>query len=265
VRFALPFCVALFACSPLAACARAAQSASTRVRDTVAIPAGTFLMGSAPGVGDPQEHPRHGVSVRAFRLDRALVTVSDYGACVRAGACSPAGTEQRGTPGAGADQDAFCNAERADRASHPINCVDFEQASAYCRWVGERLPTEEEWEWAARGPDDRTYPWGVEAPSAQLCWNRLSGEDYAHALGTCPVGAYPAGDSAQGVHDLVGNVWEWTSSVWTRAYGGPLDASARVVRGGGWRDARAAEFRGANRNGSNLPDRVVNLGFRCAE
>jgi sulfatase modifying factor 1 len=230
----------------------------------VSIAGEMFLMGSPEGVGTKQEHPQHKVTIRPFQLDRTLVTVSAYGACVRANACTPAGAEQRGTPGAGPEQNAFCNGPRSLRGDHPINCVDFDQASAYCAWVGKRLPTEEEWEYAARGAEGRTYPWGSEAPSAQLCWNRLEGQDYAHASGTCPVGAYPAGDSPFGVHDIVGNVWEWTSSALTVPYGGPKDDATRVVRGGGWRDTNPSEFRGANRNASNLPDRVVNLGFRCA-
>jgi formylglycine-generating enzyme required for sulfatase activity len=232
--------------------------------DLVAIPGGTFLMGSPDNVGAKQEHPQHKVTLNPFQLDRTLVTVNAYDACVRGGSCSPAGNEQRGTPGAGPEQNAFCNGSHPDRGDHPINCVDFSQATAYCASQGERLPTEEEWEYVARGPSDRTYPWGEDAPAGQLCWNRLRGEDYAHAEGTCPVGAHPSGDSPFGIADIVGNVWEWTSSVLTVPYGGQEDNTARVVRGGGWRDSEPSEVRGANRNASNLPDRVVNLGFRCA-
>lgn len=230
-----------------------------------AMPGGTFMMGSPASVGEAQEHPQHPVTVAAFRLDQTLITVNAYNECVRAGKCTAAGAEQRGTPGAGRDQDAFCNGAHPERGDHPINCVDFAQASAYCAKVGKRLPTEEEWEYAARSPDDRAYPWGSEAPGPQLCWNRLRGEDYAHALGTCAVGAFPSGDSASGVKDMVGNVWVWTSSSWKPAYDAPADDTARVVRGGGWRDTSPAEFRGANRNGSYVTDRVVNLGFRCAK
>ena len=229
-----------------------------------AISGGTWMMGSPDGVGARQEHPQHRASVGPFELDKSLVTVSAYRACVGAGACTAPGTEQRGTPGAGPEQNAFCNGAHAERGDQPINCVDWSQAATYCRWAGKRLPTEEEWEYAARGPDDRTYPWGGAAPSDQVCWNRLAKDDYAHAPGTCAVGAHPTGDSAFGVHDMVGNVWVWTSSVWTPGYGAPQDTGARVVRGGGWRDADPSELRGANRNGSDLPDRVVNLGFRCA-
>jgi formylglycine-generating enzyme required for sulfatase activity len=231
----------------------------------VPIPNRTFVMGSPEGVGARQEHPAHTVTVPAFELDATLVTVSAYAACVRSGACTPAGNSQRGTPGASVAEDAFCNGSHPERADDPINCVDWSQAVAYCASVGKRLPTEEEWESAARGPDDRLYPWGQAAPSTQVCWNRLQGEDYAHAGGTCAVGSHPTGDSGFGAHDMVGNVWVWTSTVWIPAYDAPRDPTARVVRGGGWRDADPAVLRGANRNGSDLPDRVINLGFRCAK
>ncbi len=232
---------------------------------TAAIPGGTFLMGSPDGVGDRQEHTQHQETVGPFRLDRNLVTVRANNACVHAGACEAPGTEQRGTPGAGPEQNAFCNGAHADRGDQPINCVDIAQATAYCAWVNERLPTEEEWEYAARGPDDRKYPWGAALPSEQqLCWNRLKGEDYAHAPGTCAVGTHQSVDSAFGVHDMVGNLWVWTSTRWSPAYDKPLDPIAHVVRGNGWRDRNPSELRGASRNGSDDTDRVINLGIRCA-
>jgi formylglycine-generating enzyme required for sulfatase activity len=252
------------ACAQAGGSGRPADAAVSGQADgMVAIAAGAFMMGAPDGVGATQEHPRHRATVGPFALDRTLVTVGAYDACVRAGACTAAGTEQRGTPGAGPEEDAFCNGARADKRDHPINCVDWPQAAAYCAWAGKRLPTEAEWEYAAKGSDDRTYPWGSDAPSAQACWKRLSG-DYAHALGTCPVGAYPAGDSAFGIHDIVGNVWEWTATSWSVDYLAAADPTARVVRGGGWRDSDPSELRCANRNGSTTTDRVINLGFRCA-
>jgi eukaryotic-like serine/threonine-protein kinase len=256
--------VGLEACTSRVTDAPPPTVATPDASEMVKITGGAFLMGWPDGVGAAQEHPQHEVSVHAFDLDRTLVTAGAYEACVRSSACAPAGNEQRGTPGAGVEQNAFCNASRADRRDHPVNCVDFSQATAYCAWAGKRLPTEEEWEYAARGSEGRLYPWGSEAPSGQLCWNRLTGQDYAHASGTCPVGAFPAGDSPVGVHDIAGNVWEWTSSVLTPRYGAPGNVGARVVRGGGWRDSNPSEVRGANRNGSDRTDRVVNLGFRCA-
>ena len=251
--------------TPAPAATHASASAAATSARMVNIPGGTFTMGSPDGAGNPQEHPRHRVTVAPFALDLTLVTVGAYRACVGSGACTAAGTEQHGTPFAGPEQNAFCNGPRTDRDDHPINCVEWSQAVAYCNWAGKRLPSEEEWEYAARGPDDRAYPWGADAPSSRVCWSRVTGDDFAHAKGTCPVGAYPAGDSAFGVHDMVGNVWVWTSSVWSPAFDKPLDPSARVVRGGGWRDSNPSEFRSANRNGSDLPDRVINLGFRCAK
>jgi formylglycine-generating enzyme required for sulfatase activity len=229
----------------------------------VTVAGGTMTMGSPDGIGAPQEHPQHAVTIKTFELDRDLVTVRAYDDCVRAGACSTPGTEQRGAPDS-AEQRAFCNGGHEDRADHPITCVDFRQASSYCAWAGKRLPTEAEWEYAAKSPGGREYPWGETPPSDQLCWKRLGADDYAHAGGTCAVGAYPSGNSAFGAHDMVGNVWVWTSTPFTPAYDKPADPIAHAVRGGGWRDANPSEFRGANRNGSDDTDRVVNLGFRCA-
>ena len=145
--------------------------------------------------------------------------------------------------------DATATFGASGKGNHPINCVDWSQATAYCASAGRRLPTEREWQWAARGAArGSAYPWGDDAPGGQLCWNRKDG--------TCAVGSFPAGDSPQGVKDLAGNVWEWTYS--------NHDASVRVDRGGGWYDSspgvlRASfSFRGAPLYRSN------NLGFRCA-
>jgi hypothetical protein len=130
------------------------------VAGMVSIPAGSFMMGSDDGYAN--EKPVHRVSVAGFAMDVTEVTTAAYTACVRAGRCSAAGTDE------------LCNYGHSDKNNHPINCVDWDQATAYCGSVGKRLPTEEEWEYAARGTDGRKYSWGNEEPGTRACWNRLT-------------------------------------------------------------------------------------------
>jgi formylglycine-generating enzyme required for sulfatase activity len=176
----------------------------------------------------------------SFELDVTEVTVDAYRSCVEAGVC--------GAPAAGEN----CNWGLADRANHPINCVDWRQATTYCGWAGKRLPTEEEWEVAARGVLGREVPWGNEPPGKQLCWGPTSG---GH---TCPVGSFPAGDNPEGVKDLAGNVWEWTSSAYA-----PSNPS-RVARGASWDNGHASYVRSAYRGRYPAEYRDADLGFRCA-
>jgi hypothetical protein len=187
-------------------------------------------------------------SVRAFLLNRTEVTVAAYSACVSAGKCTPAGTGDN------------CNAGVPSRANHPINCVDWYQAKAYCEVQGLRLPTEEEWEYAANGGDGRDYPWGNGDPSNQLCWDgdgNDEGKGKRHS--TCAVGSYPRGRSPFGVDDMSGNVWEWTSS--TDDSSGP----DRVFRGGAWHFVNGEwDVRSNSRRWDSPSLRFDYLGFRCA-
>jgi sulfatase modifying factor 1 len=160
------------------------------------------------------------VTVQPFCLDVTEVTVASYAACVLAGGCSAHGTwtSYSSTTGIPWSSEG-CNYCVTGRGNHPMNCVDWNQAGDYCKAQGKRLPTEEEWEWAARGgTEGRTYPWGKAAPASasQLCWGD----------GTCPVGSFPKGDAPGGIHDLAGNVSEWTFQ-YAQAYS--------IARGGGWR------------------------------
>jgi len=206
------------------------------------IPAGRFSMGSNDG--DADEKPVHQVAVASFEMDVTEVTTAQYEACVRAGTCQAAGTKDD------------CNAGKADRQSHPINCVSWDAATAFCGWAGRRLPTEEEWEYAARGTDSRIYPWGSTAPGSQLCWNRTDS--------TCPVGTFPDGQSPFGVQDMAGNVWEWTSTVHCPYSGKSCSGAARVNRGGCWFLGNP-QYVGASYRLRNEPAIRNNyLGFRCA-
>ncbi|MBM4356798.1 MAG: SUMF1/EgtB/PvdO family nonheme iron enzyme [Deltaproteobacteria bacterium] len=206
------------------------------------LPAGTFTM------GDSVAKVKFGkMSVAAFCIDRAEVTTSDYAGCVALGKCSSPG------PAEG------CNAAGDARGEHPINCVDWQQATTYCESLGLRLPTEEEWEYAARGIDARVYPWGNEPPRNQLCWdgdgNHLG---QSRRRSTCVVQSHASGNSPYGLADMAGNVAEWTSSLWAA---GDDD---RVTRGGSWTTLGLAGVRAAVRDGAPPTLQSPDLGFRCA-
>ena len=184
-----------------------------------------------------------GTRVAPFALGRTATTTAAYGKCVAAGGCT-----EPNTGGA-------CN-WKAGRENHPINCVDWNQAGAFCRWIGGRLPKAEEREWAASGGEGRDFPWGSQAPSNQLCWDG-EGSDLGkgNRKTTCPVGAYPAGRSKQGVLDLAGNVWEWLDTEYT---------GGKEVRGGSWSFGIAQLFRASYRSSNDPSYRNGSVGFRCA-
>ena len=208
----------------------------------VSIPAGTFTM------GDADNKAKAGmVTVSAFFMDVTEVTTKAYAACVLSNKCTAASTGG-----------SYCNAGVAGRENHPINCVDWNQATAYCAAQGLRLPTEEEWEYAARGTDGRLFPWGNTAPTNQLCWNGAGNDlGQVNRKNTCAVSSYSSGNSPFGLADMSGNVWEWTSST----FGG---GAARVYRGGGWNDYDPSYVRSANRHVYEPTARHVDLGLRCA-
>lgn len=144
------------------------------------------------------------------------------------------------------------------RTDHPINCVDAAGAEDFCRWVGGRLPTAMEREYAAGGgAEARKYPWGSEEPGARVCWNRKKRDAQGDETGTCSVDSHPASVSKWGAYDLAGNVREWTSTV-LGAYG------SRDLRGGAWNVHLAFELE-PSRGGSTARQNVAaDLGFRCA-
>jgi formylglycine-generating enzyme required for sulfatase activity len=258
------------------------KAATTPTRcpdDMVPVAAAAFLMGSPPGAGDPDEHPQHRVALGGYCIDRTEVTVAAYTRCVASGKCTPAAEPEAAGLGS------LCNGKRVDRQGYPINCVNWEQARVYCAAAGKRLPSEAEWEYAARGPDERTYPWGHEAPRAELlnaCGadcrtlaTRLKFADrramYAgddHWETTAPVGSFRDGASPFGALDMAGNVAEWTEDTYHEDYAGTAshfnDGPHQVVRGGAWNHGVASWVRGASRDSYNPAMRSVNIGFRCA-
>jgi formylglycine-generating enzyme required for sulfatase activity len=211
------------------------------------IPAGSFTMGSGAEdtLASDDEKPAHPVEVAGFWIMRMEVTNEQYSRCVEAGACS--------APSDNRWQD-------DQYADHPVVNVDWQQASTYAEWVGGRLPSEAEWEYACRGTDGRIYPWGNDPPNG----DRLN---YSQNVGdTKPVGSYPPG--ANGLNDMAGNVWEWTSSLYKPypyvAEDGREDAKAsgaRTLRGGSWINDDLV-VRCAVRGVSYLDDWGDHVGFR---
>ena len=197
------------------------------------IPPGTFEMGKA---GEYNAAKPHTVTIsKGFCIDRTEVTVEAYGRCRRARGC----TRERKT--------VYCNHSSPEDTygeepplTHPQNCVDLAQARAYCKWAKKRLPSEAEWEYAARGTDGRKYPWGNQPPdNARIHWGGAGGP---RVFGTAAVGTHPADVSAFGVLDMAGNVAEWVESDPRQAL--PGDEAIRrltevhAVKGSSWTDGR---------------------------
>ena len=226
-----------------------------------------------------------------YCIDEREVTTAQYKACSDEGKCKRAPTRvdwPEITPQLREVFSPLCNANAPDqRGAHPINCVDWEMANLYCSAQGDRLPTEAEWEFAARGPDGRIYPWGDEAPDPtrlNACDKQCAALGNAHGqqwpamfpgddgfASTAPVGSFPAGKSRYGLLDIVGNVWEWTAD-WMGPYGkdaltdpaGPATGEERVLRGGAWNASKADWLRPSYRYSEPAEAKTHVIGFRCA-
>jgi formylglycine-generating enzyme len=246
----------------------------------VEVPAGPFFMGCNGAVDQgcyQKERPGHEVTLSAFWIDACEVTTAEYRACVTAGACTvpanPCVTPSDCTT------PKMCNYHTAGRDAHPINCVMWGQADAYCSWIGKRLPTEAEWEKAARGTDGRLYPWGNEPlPSCVTTvmdgdGSGVPGGEGCGTGGTELGGAHPAGASPYGAQDMLGNVWEWVSDWYAADYyatsptadpPGPATGTTKSFRGGGWTDVQGRFLRISFRTDETLHYKRNVLGFRCA-
>jgi formylglycine-generating enzyme required for sulfatase activity len=258
-------------------------SPSAPSSDMVHVPAGEFIMGSSDAEVDSalalcnevrsdclriwleDERPQHAVYLDAFYIDRTEVTNAQYRKGAEAGVCNvPSNTAYY---------------DKADYAQHPVVSVSWNDADAYCRWAGKRLPTEAEWEKAARGTDGLIYPWGNTFDGTKLNfadkntsfdWSDSNWDDgYAD---TAPVGSYPDGASPYGALDMAGNVAEWVADRHDSSYyaaspesnpKGPASGSARVIRGGSWH-INGALVRAAVRSWHRPDLSLSHVGFRCA-
>ncbi|APS00653.1 bifunctional serine/threonine-protein kinase/formylglycine-generating enzyme family protein [Pajaroellobacter abortibovis] len=206
----------------------------------------TFLMGSSKW--DPLEAPPHHVTLQAFLLDISPVSVRNYNRCVAAGACSPAGQQK------------LCNASTENHENHPVNCVTWTQAQTYCEWIGRRLPIEEEWEYAAAGPNQATLPWRTSEIKGHVC-SFMCAPD----IPTCPLGAHPSGKTPEGIEDMLGNVLQWTASTFCPYDMLNCNSSLRTIRGTGGCPSDPNGWRNTIRRGKAPEHNDYTTGFRCAK
>jgi len=240
----------------------------------VCIPGGTFAMGTVDLPPDYHTIPVHEVTLDAFQMDVTEVTVRAYAECVRAGACEEPAVDES------------CTYGMPGHSLYAVNCVNFEQAQAFCAWSGKRLPSEEEWEYAARRPDGTGLPGGpagLGATRANFCgeecrfdWREVGWDDGQPEV--APVGSYPSGATIDGVLDLAGNVWEWTASPRCEYPASPCNACPpdvscanpcggcttpeRVLRGRAWSDSVDPQAFFGRASGS-VSDWSAITGFRC--
>lgn len=220
----------------------------------VSISGGKFTMGTTSGQGFEDAKPVHEVAIKTFKMSKTDVTVAQYSECVIKGGCTEPATG------------GYCNWGKAGRGNHPVNCVDWNQAKQYAKFKGARLPSEAEWEYAATsGGRNQKYPWGNDEPTSELV--------VFNANSTMPVCSKPKGNTAQGLCDMSGNVWQWVQDTYQNSYAGaPVDGSAvevagfyRVLRGGSFDLTGARYLRADFRDYFEPGYRYFDLGFRLAK
>ena len=233
----------------------------------VYVPAGEFTMGSDSG--DENEKPVHTVYLDEYWIDQTEVTNAQYALCVATGPCKkPLDLNSQTSSSFSDDQ----------YADYPVVFVDWDQAQAYCTWAGRRLPTEAEWEKAARGTDGRVYPWGNDFDGTKVnycdinCWGDWKDSAYDDGYATTsPVGIYLDGASPFGALDMAGNAYEWVLD-WFSSYSseyqnnptGPASGNEHILRGGSWGDDMH-HLRASLRSHEVANLRRDFVGFRCAE
>jgi formylglycine-generating enzyme required for sulfatase activity len=218
------------------------------------IPAGYFKMGSSSGQAN--ERPEHPVFLDAFYLDLYEVTNAQYRECVKALGCTQTGPNSVTRQGY-RDDPAYDN--------YPLISVTWDQADAYCKWAGQHLPTEAQWEYAASGPENFTWPWGDTFKAALMP---------AAETDTQPVGSYSDGVSPFGIFDMAGNVAEWVADDYDEAFyanspsSNPFStnvSAGRIFRGGSFGKQSGSSYTTSRRDGNIRTYSDVRVGFRCAQ
>lgn len=234
------------------------KPSGTRGGEMVLVSAGEFMMGCnrrVDGHCDADEYPFHAVRLSAYYIDRFEVLNLEYEECVKAKVCRPAKRYQG-----------------FDGSTQPVVGVTWEDARTYCRWAGKRLPTEAEWEKAARGTEGRVYPWGNASCGCACAIQENRGVYGCGKEVTWPAGSAPRGISPYGAQDMAGNVWEWVNDWYDPKYyaaapkenpAGPADGKEKVRRGGSFANIKNY-LRASDRSPASPETASNSLGFRCA-
>jgi formylglycine-generating enzyme required for sulfatase activity len=238
--------------------------------DWVTVPGGSFSMGTPLGTSgsDSSERPVHSVSVTTFQMTKSEITVAQYKACVNASGCLPPVSDE-----------GVCYYSQEGKDNFPVVCLDWNKSKTFCEWAGGHLPSEAQWEFAAKGGTDILYPWGNTQATCTVAVMNEIGSNGCGTNGPWAVCSKTAGNSPDGLCDMSGNVWEWVQDYYHNDYNGaPVDGSAwntidgqvgdyRVIRGGsynfGWNPARAGSRMQADPYYSDTD--MGSYGFRCVK
>jgi formylglycine-generating enzyme required for sulfatase activity len=253
---------------------------------------GSFSMGTdATDRALTPANPAHVVEVDAFCIDRTEVSLGAYRECSDQGECKRAfrdawwpqgGSETEAWDKSRLEHSTLCNENYDERLEHPVNCVTWAQAKSYCRFRGARLPSEAQWEFAARGSESRAFPWGSAAPASEHlnaagtefdAWQGQVGLEQTGSLyelddgfvGTAPVGSFAAGATPESLVDMAGNVFEWTADGFEPYPGGSMEPQPdrRVIRGGAFNSVHPQFADPALRFAQSPNAHSDGIGFRC--
>lgn len=240
------------------------------------VPAGQYTMGCAAAdlKCDSDETPRHSVILGSYQIMKNEVTVEQYQTCVNSGNCNNNNAGQlHYAVWSNTVNYQYCNLGSARGITHPMNCVSWYGAKAYCEWLGMSLPTEAQWEYAAKGNDDRIFPWGDTAATCEYAVMKESGQLGCGLSTTWVIGSKTAGNSPFGTSDMAGNLMEWVNDWYSSGYyslspeinpPGPSAGSYKILRGGSWYKS-SIDLRVSSRYYLGRDSLYDSTGFRCVK